>query len=57
MASDVIRIVIDVDRLEIGVDVDRLRAGFTPAVARLTETAKRQMWLGRRPPLTTATPD
>src|SRR5688500_9028339 len=44
-SSDLIRIVIDVDRLQVGVDVERLRPGLAPAVAGLSESTERQVGL------------
>src|SRR4051812_39341897 len=38
--SDKGRIVIDVDRLQVGVDVDRLRARLAPARARVADAAE-----------------
>src|SRR5687767_9965155 len=39
------RVVIDVNRFQIGVDIKRLRARLAPAVARLPQAAKRHVRL------------
>src|SRR5690348_16475672 len=42
---DLLRVVVDVDGLQVGVDVARLRAGLAPAVDRLPQAAKRHVRL------------
>src|SRR4029078_1535894 len=43
--SNCVRVVVDINRLQIGVHVERLGAGLAPSIAGLTQAAERQMRL------------